>query len=95
MMTEEEYRDYRAEINSSLKSSLFAVQSMFCDAACASFNVHITKKDVNGKPASMNINDVDFLLRRFDEHELDTRMTQFHNYNSLPNSLVSFNIRAT
>ena len=94
-MTEEEYRDYRAEINSSLKSSLFAVQSMFCDAALSRFFVHITKKDVNDKPAEIDMNDVEFLQYRFADHELDAGLTAFHDFNAVPHSLVSFNILAT
>ena len=94
-MTREEYMNYRAIIDNALKSSLFAIQSMFCDAACESFNVHITKKDVNDKPAEIDRNDVEFLQYRFADHELDAGLIAFHDFNAVPHSLVSFNILAT
>lgn len=90
MFTREEYYGYRADIDDALNSSDFAIQSMKCDVSFKHFFVHITKKDENNNPVPIELEDVDFLKRRFASLPYNNVFKQVKAFTALPASLAEF-----
>lgn len=65
MYSKEEQMSIRADIDDSLNSSDFAIQTMMIDEGQTKLEFFIVKKDEKDRPLSVNFDDVDFLKRRF------------------------------
>ena len=81
MLTREQYRTYRSDIDNALNSSDFAILSMF-DTGFPSFKLLIVKKDENDTPVSIFDDDVSFLKRRFENDGIPVNFTQVRSFAS-------------